>query len=119
MIQEKLTDREARYGDFGKLAAAVQAFKNVYRAAPSWPQLTAVQREVMEMNLVKTCRILYGDPQHEDSWEDICGYAMLATEEFARARATKSKMAPPAELAHPHDLDENGPLPTFLTEEVE
>lgn len=117
MIQEKLTDREAKYGDFGKLAGAVQAFKNVYRNAPSWLLLTAVQREVMEMNLLKTCRILYGDPQHEDSWEDLCGYAMLATEEFARARAAKTKMEPPAELSHPTDLD--APLPVFLAKAAE
>jgi hypothetical protein len=106
VIQEKLTDREAKYGDFSKLAAAIQAFKNVYRASPSWPQLTAVQREVMEMNLVKTCRILYGDPQHEDSWEDLCGYAMLATEEFARSRAQKQTMEPPKQVEHPRDLDQ-------------
>ena len=106
MIQEKLTDREARYGDFGKLAAAIQAFKNVYRASPSWPLLTAVQREALEMDLVKTCRILYGNPMHEDSWEDKCGYAMLATEEFARSRAQQTEMAAPKQVEHPRDLDE-------------
>lgn len=115
MIQEKLTDREAKYGDFGRLAAAIQAFKNVYRNAPSWSLLTAVQREVLEMDLIKTCRILYGDPMHADSWEDKCGYAMLATEEFVRG----NKMAPPTVLVHPHDLDENGPLPAFLTKAAE
>jgi hypothetical protein len=111
VIQETLNDREAKYGDFNKLAAAIQAFKNVYRASPSWKHMTAVQRETFDMMAVKKCRILYGDNMHADSWADLCGYAMLAHEEFARPDLT---MAPPAEPQHPMDLD--GPMPTFLTE---
>ncbi len=89
-IQDVLNDRETIYGDFGKLAEAIQAFKNVYRAAPGWAKMTAVQREALDMDVVKTCRILYGDPMHQDSWADKCGYAMLAHEEFSKPVAKAS-----------------------------
>ncbi len=108
-IQDTLNDRESRYGDFGVLAKAIQAFKNVYRAAPGWARMTDVQRESLDMDLVKTCRILYGDPMHQDSWADKCGYAMLAHEEFSKP-VTKVAARPVVE-----DLMD-GPMPTFLTE---
>lgn len=110
MIQEKLTEREQSYGEFAVLANAIQAFKSVYRASPGWKKMTAVQREVFDMMAVKKCRILYGDPQHLDSWEDLTGYPMLATEEFARV---DRPMEVPKEPQHPMDLD--APMPSFLT----
>ncbi len=110
-IQDTLNDRETIYGDFGKLAEAIQAFKNVYRAAPGWTKMTAVQREALDMDVVKTCRILYGDPSHADSWGDKCGYAMLAHEEFAKAGLKPAAKPDPQEL-----VDMDGPMPAFLME---
>ena len=52
------------------------------RASPAYNGMTSVQREALEMIVVKTCRIIYGDPMHFDSWRDIAGYAALAVEEF-------------------------------------
>ncbi len=84
-IQDTLNDRESRYGAFGVLAKAIQAFKNVYRSAPGWAKMTAVQREAMDMDIVKNCRILFGDPMHADNWHDKAGYALLAHEELGKA----------------------------------
>lgn len=108
-VQDILNEREEKYGDFNALANAIQAFKSVYRASPSWKQMTAVQRESLEMEIVKNCRILYGDPMHEDSWIDKCGYAMLATEEFTKSRVKKEPMDPPMEPKHPIDLEDTPP----------
>lgn len=104
-IQDTLNDREERYGDFAQLACAIQSFKDVYRKAPGWAKMSAVQREAMDMDLVKTCRILYGDPTHADSWADKCGYAMLAHEEFTR---------PPVQTER-RPIEESLPMPSFLT----
>lgn len=81
-ITEILNDRETKYGDFGQLATSIQALKSLMRAAPAFHRMTAVQRESLEMVMVKTCRIMYGDPMNFDSWRDIAGYAALAVEEF-------------------------------------
>ena len=83
---DTLNEREKVYGDFGELAKAAQAFKSVCRASPSWVRMTATQREAIEMIMLKSVRILYGDPLHFDTWRDIAGYATLAAEEFARKR---------------------------------
>lgn len=102
-LTETLNDREDKYGDFGKLAEAIQAMKNVARSAPGWLAMNAVQREAMDMAIVKQCRLLYGDPQVRDSWLDLSGYAHLAVEQMDRAAAQK----PRASLEEgPVDLDE-------------
>jgi hypothetical protein len=105
-ITDTLNDREAKYGDFGKMAAATQAFKSVCRHAPSWPGMTAVQRESAEMIMLKMVRILYGDPLHFDSWHDVAGYATLAAEEFGAGR---TKMVPADNPKEPVELIE-GPI---------
>ena len=102
MITETLNDRESKYGDFGELARAIQAFKAVLRASPSWPIMTAVQREVMDMDIVKNCRIMYGNPMHMDNWIDKAGYATLAAEEFG---AGKRPMVPAGDPATPLELE--------------
>lgn len=107
MITDTLNDREGKYGDFGKLAQAVQAFKSVCRASPSWASMTAIQRESAEMIMLKMVRILYGDPLHFDSWHDVAGYATLAAEEFSER--TREKMVPAANPKEPVELIE-GPV---------
>ena len=109
-IQDTLNDRDTIYGDFGTLAGAIQTFKNAYRSTPGWARMTAVQRESMDMDIVKTCRLLYGDPSHPDSWADKAGYALLAHEEFARA--------PAKPVTRPVLVEEDllGPMPSFLAE---
>jgi hypothetical protein len=99
-IADTLNEREHRYGDFGTMAAAVQAFKSVCRHAPSWATMTATQREASEMIMLKMVRVLYGDPLHFDTWHDIAGYATLATEEFGKKRV----MAPAENPKEPVDL---------------
>jgi hypothetical protein len=103
VIQSTLNDREAKYGDFGELSKAIQAYKSAIRHAPSWPKMTAVQREAAEMIATKLCRIVYGDPLHFDSWYDIAGYATLAAEEFGQG---KRPMVPADNPATPLELAE-------------
>ena len=112
-VQETLDDREEKYGDFGVLAHHVQIRKEMNRQSPGWKKMTAVQREAMDMGVVKDCRVLFGDPMHYDSWHDRAGYAVLVTEEFAKSAAQRETMAPPDEYNHPLDLDR----PTFLDKE--
>lgn len=104
-IDAVLNEREARYGDFNELAKAIQAHKSVLRASPAWPKMTSVQRECMEMDIVKSCRIMYGDPMHFDSWRDKAGYAMLAVEEF-HPRANGEAMKPAPQPSTPVELEQ-------------
>lgn len=103
-IEDTLNEREKMYGKFPPLAQVIQTFKSVYRSSPGWHRLTAVQREVLDMDVVKTCRILYGDPAIVDNWRDKAGYNVLAVEEFDTAEVQKKAMPPATNPVHPNDL---------------
>jgi hypothetical protein len=50
--------------------------------------MTPSQKEGIEMIEHKLCRILCGDPNFRDHWQDIAGYAMRVLEEIDRSKAT-------------------------------
>lgn len=74
---EILAERGQRYGDFDKHADITQSLKKAMASTPGWQRLAPDQREALEMNAHKIGRILNGDPNYADSWEDIAGYAKL------------------------------------------
>lgn len=101
-INDTLNQRQAVYGDFGRVSQAVQAFKSVARSSPSWPMMTATQREGTEGILLKLVRALYGDPMHMDNWHDIAGFATLIEEEFGVKKV--EDMTPAPNPKEPMDL---------------
>ena len=76
-IDALLTMRAATHGDYADKAQFIQAIKNSMRACPKWGRLCPDQAESLDMIATKLGRILYGDPNHRDSWTDIGGYARL------------------------------------------
>jgi hypothetical protein len=88
---EVLTERGKRYGKFEGHADVTQKIKSammrheVERDDPGiprrqWDILAPDQREALEMVAHKIGRILNGDPDYEDSWRDIAGYAQLVAD---------------------------------------
>ena len=75
-----LRQRGARHGNFTDNATISQDLKNVARGTPNWFALTSDKRESIEVILAKIARILAGDPEFQDHWHDIQGYARLAEE---------------------------------------
>ncbi len=90
-----LAERGQRYGDFDKHADITQSLKKAMASTPGWQRLAPDQREALEMNAHKIGRILNGDPNYADSWEDIAGYAKLVANRLT-AQAPKAE-APKAE----------------------
>jgi hypothetical protein len=76
-ITDTLQERGASYGDYNAKTAFIQYMKDEMRHAPTWATMHDGGREALDMIATKIGRLLYGDPQHEDSWLDIGGYAML------------------------------------------
>ena len=76
-IDATLKERGSKYGPFDGHAALTQALKATMHGAPSWRLCAPDQREALEMFAHKIGRILNGDPDYDDSWRDIAGYAML------------------------------------------
>ncbi len=87
-IDQLLDTREQTHGAYSNTAKYIQMFKAVALGAYSdrykanRPSLSHQQRESLEMILHKCGRILSGDPNCEDHWADIAGYAKLANKEF-------------------------------------
>lgn len=75
-----LSERGARYGKFSDLSVIDQALKSVMWQAPNWGSLEPHHKTSLEMIVHKISRILNGDPEYDDSWIDIEGYARLGRE---------------------------------------
>ena len=76
-IQDMLNERGSRYGKFSKHADITQRIKEAMYDSPNWHKLKPNQKEALEMTAHKIGRILNGDPNYLDSWEDIVGYIQL------------------------------------------
>ena len=90
-IQDTLDERGARYGDFEYHAEIAMSLKSCMRGiayngpataikiprGPKWDNLTADQQQALDTICDKIARILNGDPNYDDNWRDISGYATL------------------------------------------
>lgn len=84
-IVELLSARGKQHGPFEKHAAFSQALKRAMQdPTGNWPSLSEIQREALEMIQHKVGRILAGDANHKDHWDDICGYAKLVSDRIGR-----------------------------------
>lgn len=73
-----LKEREKQHGDFSVHAALTQGMKAIAQSkVGNYASLTPTQREAVDMILHKIGRILAGDPNHHDHWDDIAGYAKI------------------------------------------
>ena len=82
-IAATLTERGSRYGVFMDHAIITQTLKDVMTRTPKWVGLADDQKEALEMIAHKIGRILNGDPNYDDSWVDIAGYAKLVADRLS------------------------------------
>lgn len=102
-VEPKLSDllkgRKMTHGDFTDHARIAQNLKDVMRIEASWNSLRATQKEALEMIQHKIARILAGDPDFEDHYADIEGYARITRERLPKPGTetieTKQNFAPP------------------------
>lgn len=80
-IRDKiLTTHEATHGNYSRTAECAQTLKTVFRSQEGYANLTAVQRESLDLTCTKWARILCGNPDFKDHWDDLAGYAKLVAE---------------------------------------
>ncbi|HXJ00957.1 MAG TPA: DUF6378 domain-containing protein [Micropepsaceae bacterium] len=82
-IQATLTDRGQTHGDYRQQARASQTLLNAMRLQEGWERLSISQCDSLQMIAVKISRILSGNPNHKDHWDDIAGYALLISRQLA------------------------------------
>lgn len=76
-IDDTLSERGARYGDFRDHARVAQALQQIIRLNAGWDRLDDVKKQALTVIADKIARILTGDPNYADNWHDIQGYAKL------------------------------------------
>ena len=74
-----LTERGKTHGDYSDHAYITQLLKSDMMSIPTYQSLSVVQKETLEMIAHKIGRILAGNPNHHDHWDDIAGYARLVS----------------------------------------
>lgn len=103
-IKAVLNQRGERYGDFTDHARLAQDLQDVLRgdctsiggsgpytfahnhqAQLGWNRLSAVQKQALTVICDKLARIISGDPNYDDNWIDIQGYARLAQERLLQS----------------------------------
>lgn len=77
-----LTERGHRYGPFTGHADITQQLKHVIAVELGNREkvLAPDQQEALDMICHKIGRIINGDPNYDDSWVDIAGYAQLVAD---------------------------------------
>ena len=71
-----INDRETTHGNWQAQSLLACSLKDTMRQLRV-ASVTEQHVEALEMIAVKISRILCGDPNLEDHWDDIAGYAML------------------------------------------
>lgn len=77
-INTILDERAKTHGNFSEQASLSQHFKKHLHTC----NLSSTQKEAMEMIMHKISRILNGDPNFKDHWDDISGYATLVSRDL-------------------------------------
>jgi hypothetical protein len=72
-----LAERQTTHGDYSEQAIVTQGLKDVMHASLNWMVLNEPQKETLHMIANKIGRVLSGDPNFLDHWDDIAGYATL------------------------------------------
>ncbi|AQW83036.1 DUF6378 domain-containing protein [Campylobacter pinnipediorum] len=86
MIEDILKERQKTHGDFGLQSFYAQNIKKYIKSEKY--KLTVGQIEALEMIAHKIARILAGNPNYKDHWDDIAGYATLVSKELENDKRT-------------------------------
>lgn len=75
-IDALIAERASTHGSFKDNSTFMQAVKDLARQSPNWGKMEAYQREGVDMIAHKLGRVLYGDPNFLEHWDDCAGYSM-------------------------------------------
>lgn len=77
-ITKLLEERAKTHGSFAVHARVTQGLKHILRMNEKNP-MPCEHREALDMILHKIGRIMAGDHNFKDHWDDIAGYAVLGS----------------------------------------
>jgi hypothetical protein len=84
-----IPNRDEQHGGMEAVGTLSQGFKNLMRGSKNWRDLTAGEREALEVIMHKIARVLSGrNPHDPEHWRDIAGYAVAARRADSHADQT-------------------------------
>ena len=83
-IDDILSERGERYGEYVNVALTAQMLKHALRRSNGWNDMAADMKESLEMISNKLARIVNGDCTYLDSWVDVAGYAKLVADRLEK-----------------------------------
>lgn len=72
-----LERRETTHGNFEQVSRIAQGIKRCLRSGDTYDKLDARQKEALDLLSTKMARIVNGDGDHPDHWDDTIGYGQL------------------------------------------
>lgn len=75
-----LNERQKTHGEYSDHARVTQSILTIMTNEPGWHKLSDIQKESLHMFAHKIGRIMVGDPNINDHWDDIAGYAKLVSD---------------------------------------
>ena len=79
MTIDLLNERQKTHGNYGEGASIAQMFREIMRGTTGWQRMNDAQREALDSMASKFGRLGSGDPHFRDHWDDVAGYATLAS----------------------------------------
>jgi hypothetical protein len=74
-----IPNRDEQHGGMEAVGTLSQGFKEEMRLSKNWTELTAGEREALDVIVHKIGRVLSGrNPHDPEHWRDIAGYAVAA-----------------------------------------
>ena len=79
---DTLNERETTHGDYATTARVAQALKTIIDDHLEMSHFTPAQKESIDLICTKIARLVSGNPNTKDTWDDIAGYANLISEKL-------------------------------------
>ena len=96
-----IQEREKTHGSYKGTATWSQSIKDMFRSSSNWNTMTDGQKEALEMIAVKLARLLNGNPQFPDHWDDIAGYGKLGATSIESGERPSQLVADLAQALNP------------------
>lgn len=77
MIKKILEEREKTHGDYENVATTAQEIKDAIHIGVTYYKAPSIMKESLDLFATKMARIVNGNFENLDHWEDIIGYAQL------------------------------------------
>lgn len=89
------------HGNFAEGATITQGVLALFQGGSSWGRMSAAKKEALHMIVHKMHRIVTGNPDHKDHWDDIGGYGQLGADDCVAAAPIRRKYKKRAKVSLP------------------